>query len=262
MKDIWQAGNFYDPYVGRWSRLVAKELLAWLAIDAGKAWLDVGCGTGALTEAILHFAQPVSVMAIDLSPDFIDYARANVSDPRATFQVGDAQSLPVKSGTADVAASGLVLNFVPVPALAASEMARAVCSGGIVAVYVWDYAEQMEMMQYFWDAAKVIDKTAAALDEGSRFPLCRPQALAELFERTGLTDVEVRAIDIRMRFRDFEDYWSPFLGGQGPAPAYAMSLAEDDRSALRERLRATLPIAGDGSINLRARAWAVRGRVV
>jgi hypothetical protein len=70
----------------------------------------------------------------------------------------------------------------------------------------------------------------------------------------------VRPIDIPTHFSDFDDYWSPFLGGQGPAPAYAMSLSEEGRGALRERIRANLPIAKSGSISLMARVWAVRGR--
>jgi hypothetical protein len=97
------------------------------------------------------------------------------------------------------------------------------------------------------------------LDEGHRFPICNPQALAELFQAARLKNVEVQAIDIATDFNDFEDFWSPFLGGQGPAPSYAMSLSEEQRAALRERLRAGLPFALDGSIPLVARAWAVCG---
>ncbi len=131
--------------------------------------------------------------------------------------------------------------------------------GGTVAAYVWDYAGQMQLMRYFWDAAVALDPAASHLDEGQRFPLCQPEPLMQLFRAAGLREVEVRLIDIPTAFRDFEDYWSPFLGGQGPAPSYTMSLSEERRSALRERLRATLPMAADGSIHLIAGAWAVRG---
>jgi hypothetical protein len=119
----------------------------------------------------------------------------------------------------------------------------------------------MQLMRYFWDAAVTLDPGIAALDEGRRFPLCQPEPLAELFNSAGLSDIEVRAIDVPTRFRDFDDYWSPFLGGQGPAPAYVMSLPDEQRTALREYLRSTLPTADDGSIYLIARAWAVRGMV-
>ncbi len=257
--DIWAAGAHYEPYVGRWSRLVAADFLAWLEPAAQLDWLDVGCGTGALTDVILQRTQPRTVRGLDLAPGFVEFARAHIRDPRVTFEVADAQSLPVESGRVDIAVSGLALNFVPQPSLAVREMARVVRVGGTVAAYVWDYAGKMELMRYFWDAAVALDRTALALDEGGRFPMCRPDPLVELFTQAGLRDVRARAIDVPTRFRDFNDYWSPFLGGQGPAPGYAMALGEQRRDALRDRLRHALPIASDGSIPLLARAWAVRG---
>jgi SAM-dependent methyltransferase len=261
MADIWASGAAYEPYVGRWSRLVAREFLTWLDIRPGAVWLDIGCGTGALSETILTTAAPEAVKGIDASPDFVEYARAYVNDHRVTFQAGNAQSLPFEDRTFDAVVSGLVLNFLPQPALALSEMARATRPGGMVAAYVWDYAGQMQLMRYFWDAAVALDADARDLDEGRRFPLCHPDRLADLFRGAGLADVQVRPIDVLTRFRDFDDYWSPFLGGQGPAPGYAMSRPEDRRVALRESIRAALPIGQDGSIPLTARAWAVRGSV-
>jgi len=259
-KDVWAAGNRYEPYVGRWSRLVAMELLNWLKIAARKDWLDVGCGTGALTEMILQLAQPHSVKGIDPSAEFVEYAKTKISSTLATFEIGDAQSLPAGAGEFDAAVAGLVLNFVPQPSQAVAEMARVVRPGGTVAAYVWDYAGKMELMRYFWDAAVALDPLAFDLDEGRRFPICQPKPLAEQFGQAGLQGVEVRAIDIPTRFHDFDDYWSPFLGGQGPAPGYAMSLSEERRGALRDRIRANLPNAPDGTVSLVARAWAVRGQ--
>jgi hypothetical protein len=140
-----------------------------------------------------------------------------------------------------------------------AEMVRVVRQNGIVALYVWDYADKMELMRYFWDAAVALDPSARPLDEGVRFPICNPERLAALFQDAGLKNVETRAIDIPTDFRDFDDCWLPFLGGQGPAPGYAMSLSEGARNALRERIRAALPVQSDGSMHLTARAWAVRG---
>jgi SAM-dependent methyltransferase len=260
-KDIWAAGDRYEPYVGRWSRLVARAFLQWLAVPEGKDWLDVGCGTGALTQIIIDRSRPRSVTGVDASPGFIEYAKARVGSECARFEVGDAQALPIETATADVVVAGLVLNFVPQPARAVAEMARAARPGGVVAAYVWDYAAKMELIRYFWDAAVALDPAAYELDEGRRFPICQPGPLAEHFVRSGLRDVDVTAIDVATDFRDFDDYWSPFLGGQGPAPGYAMSLSEARRDALRDRIRSKLRTEPDGTIHLNARAWAVRGRV-
>jgi trans-aconitate methyltransferase len=257
---LWAAGEAYEPYVGRWSRLVAVEFLARLGATPQGRWLDVGCGTGALTGAILDRCVPSSVLGVDPSEAFLAYARRQVTDPRAEFRQGDAQALPTPDAAFDVVVSGLVLNFVPDQPKAAAELRRAARPGGTVAAYVWDYADGMQMMRRFWDAAAALDPAGAGdKDEALRFALCRPEPLSRLFEAAGLRDVAVAQVEVPTLFRDFDDYWTPFLAGGAPAPAYCMSLDEDRRSALRERLRATLPVERDGSIRLSARAWAVRG---
>lgn len=259
VKDVWQAGGIYESYVGRWSRPVAREFVRWLAVPESRDWIDVGCGTGALTQTILNHAMPRSVMGVDPSPGFIDYAKTHVGDGRARFEVGDGQALPMRNASFDAAVSGLVLNFVPRPSSGVAEMTRVVRAGGIVAAYVWDYAGKMELMRHFWDAAVALDNAAHGLDEGRRFPICSPDPLSQLFAESGLHDISVRPIDVQTVFRDFDDYWLPFLGGQGPAPGYAASLSEERRTALRDQIRSRLPIGPDGSIKLVARAWAIRG---
>jgi SAM-dependent methyltransferase len=258
-KDVWAIGDPYERYVGRWSRLVAREFLSWLGIPAGREWLDVGCGTGALSQTILQNASPARVTGVDPSDGFLASARAQITDPRAEFRQGDAQALPATDGIFNATVSGLVLNFIPDQAKAVGEMWRVTRPGGTVAAYVWDYAGEMQLMRHFWDAAVALNPKARELDEGIRFPVCQPEPLVALFSAAGLRDVSVKAVDVPTVFKDFEDYWSPFLGGQGPAPGYCMSLSEADRVALRDRIRAGLPGAHDGSIPLIARAWAVRG---
>jgi SAM-dependent methyltransferase len=257
--DAWASGAAYEPYVGRWSRLVAREFLAWLAVPPGRRWLDVGCGTGALSKSIVDLTAPSAVMGIDPSEGFVAFARTQVLDTRVRFELGDARSLPAEAGRYDAVVSGLMLNFVPQPDLALAEMVRVARPGGLIATYVWDYAGQMQLMRAFWNAAVALDPAALELDEGRRFPLCQPEPLADLFRSAGLRQVEARAIDVPTIFHNFDDYWLPFLGGQGPAPGYLLSLSEAHRAALRERLRAGLPAAPDGSIHLIARAWAARG---
>jgi SAM-dependent methyltransferase len=257
--EVWAVGDAYEAYVGRWSRRVAEEFVRWLTVPPGARWLDVGCGTGALTAAVLTLAGPAEVLGVDPSEGFLTGARARVGDPRAAFRAGDARALPLPDHRFEAVVSGLALNFVPDPGRAAVELARVAAPGGVVASYVWDYADGMAMMRHFWDAAAALDPAAAELDEGRRFPLCRPEPLHGLWAEAGLEGVTVRAVEVPTLFTDFADYWRPFLGGQGPAPGYAMSLTEEHRRALRDLLRARLPANADGSIPLTARAWAVRG---
>ena len=124
------------------------------------------------------------------------------------------------------------------------------------------YAEGMEMMRFFWDVVQELQLKDADLDEGLRFTLARPDHLEQLFEGAGLSSVQTTPIEIATRFEDFDDFWTPFLGGTGSAPTYVASLTQEDRDRVRDRLDADLPRNVDGSIHLRAKAWAVRGRVV
>ncbi|MEA2574382.1 MAG: hypothetical protein QOH93_1680 [Chloroflexia bacterium] len=260
-RNIWASGDAYEPYVGRWSRLVAREFLRWLGLPGGLDWLDVGSGTGALTQTILDSASPRSVTGVEPSADYVGYAREQVKDPRARFSTGNAMSIPAEDASYDAVVSGLVLNFVPQPERGLAEMARVARPNATVAAYVWDYAGEMQLMRHFWDAAVALDPSARSLDEGERFPICKPEALDRLWTEAGLQDVRVQAIDAPTHFHDFDDYWAPFLGGQGPAPSYAMSLDEERRTQLRDYILNHLPIEVDGTIRLIARAWAVAGRV-
>jgi SAM-dependent methyltransferase len=258
---MWASGDLYEPYVGRWSRLVAERFLAWLQPRAGAWWMDVGCGTGALTSTLLAMPGPASVLAVDRSRSYLDHARQRLAANGIGLAVADAARLPAMNRSADYVVSGLVLNFLPDPAGAVAEMTRVCRPNGVVAAYVWDYVEGMQPIRLFWDAAVAIETAAVEMHEGRRFPLCQPDRLADLLDAAGLTEVESTAITVPTQFRDFADYWTPFLGGQGPAPAYCAGLSEDARRRLQDRLRSTLPGAGDGSISLSARAWAVRGTV-
>lgn len=260
VSDTWERASPYEQYVGRWSRRVAPLFLSWLSLPAGRKWLDVGCGTGALSAAIADCCAPASVAGVEPSEGFLATAKDNLGD-RAALHQGSATAIPLGDSAVDVVVSALVLNFLPDQRAALAEMARVTVSEGTIAAYVWDYAGKMELIRFFWDAAVELDASAAELDEGIRFPSCRPQALEKLFAGAGLQGIDVEPIDIATPFADFDDYWRPFLGGQGPAPAYVMSLAEMARERLREHIRERLPIAANGSISLTARAWAIRATV-
>jgi SAM-dependent methyltransferase len=241
---------------------VAREFIAWLSIPPRRRWLDVGCGTGALSATILDLASPGEVLGIDPFEDGIAYAQSAITDGRARFIVADAQALPPELSVPesfDVVVSGLALNLIPKPAAALAEMISVAKPGGVVAAYVWDFAEGMRMPRLFWDAAIELDPAAEASDQGKLFPLCRPDKLRELFQESALAGVQFRAIEIQAVFRDFEEYWSPFLRGHGRVADYVRSLSAKQRALLAERLRAALPIRADGSIHLVNRAWAVQG---
>jgi SAM-dependent methyltransferase len=258
--EVWASGDKYEPYVGRWSRLVARDFVDWLAMPPGLHWLDVGCGTGALSQAVVERCAPAAVLGVDQSSGFLAHAQARLGSDRVRFDVADAQRLPVADHTFDAIVSGLVLNFVPDQHGALAEMHRAARSRGTVALYVWDYGDRMELMRHFWDAATLLDPGAVELDEGRRFTVTHPSRLRALFDSAGLQQVQVRAIDVPTVFQGFDDYWTPFLTGQAPAPSYCMSLTEDRRTALRDLIRSRLPIEADGTIRLVARAWAIRGQ--
>lgn len=258
--DSWSSGNQYEKFMGRWRNLVAEKFLAWLAVPSHKIWLDVGCGTGALTKLILQTCQPKKIISIDSSNEFINHAQQSITDPKVSFLVGNAEALELESNSVDAVVSGIMLNFVPQPEKAVAEMMRVTKPGGIVATFLWDYEDGMKMLRYFWDAAVELDNNAKEYDEGLRFPLCREGQLEALVKKCGLKQVEAIPIEVKTVFKNFDDYWLPFLGNVGPAPGYVMSLGENERQKLKDKLLETLPIEKDGTISLLARTWAVKGK--
>jgi len=257
--DRWAAGSTYEDFMGRWSRRLAPHFVAWLRIPPGTHWLDVGCGTGALTKAICRHADPASATGCDPAGSFIEYARAHTEDDRASYCVAGIGSLPSRVAGYGSVSSLFALNFLPDPETALDEMQAVASSGGTISACVWDYAERMAFLRTFWDVAAGADPAARDLDEGTRFPICQFEPLGDLFRAVGLRRVQCEAIEIPTEFTSFDDFWRPFLGGTGPAPSYVASLAADHREELARKLRETLPMRSDGSIRLTARAWAVRG---
>lgn len=251
----------YERYVGRWSREVAKEFINWLALPAEQVWLDLGSGTGILSDVILQRAHPKQLIGVDSSQVYVELAQKQINDPRAHFQTGDANDLNLNTSF-DVAVAGLLLNFVPSPQKAVHNMADLVKPQGLVAAYVWDYAGKMEMMRHFWDAAIAVDPSASELDAGKNFEICHPDNLKKCFEDEGLQSVEVTELDIIAIFQDLEDYWQPFLAAQGSVSKYLRSLNEEMRQSIYSQLKTQLPFEADGTIHLIMRAWAVKGRTL
>jgi SAM-dependent methyltransferase len=257
--DRWAVGSTYESFMGRWGRRLAPIFVEWLGVASELHWLDVGCGTGALTGAIVSRAEPASVVGCDPAQPFIEYAQKNNGSEHVSFVTTGVDSLPDRPGGYDSVTSSLALNFFPDPAGAVGKMRAASTKGGTVSSCVWDYSGRMEFLRIFWDAASRVDLNAIVLDEGARFPVCRKDALVELFRNAGLRDIRCEPIEIATDFSSFEEYWQPFQGGSGPAPSYVASLEEDLRAELANELERALPTEADGSIRLTARAWAVRG---
>ncbi len=256
--DGWTQGGAYARYMGRWSAPVAVRFVDWLDRPAGGDWIDVGCGTGVLSRKVLEKTNPASVLGIDGSEGFVGYASGQSDDARLRYRTADARALPLDGASVDIAVSGLVLNFLPLPVDGLAEMRRVTRPGGMVAFYVWDYpGGGMGLIDAFWQAAKALDPAAAELDESARFPTCTSEGVAGWMAEAGLADAEITAIDRESVFADFDDFWQPFTIPVGPAPHYAMSLPEERRLALRDRLAEKL---GPGEIRLPARAWAAKAR--
>ncbi len=261
MREVWAEGEVYQRFMGRWSGAAATGFVTWLDLGDERTVLDVGCGAGALSAALTTSAPSARVISMDRSPGFVATTRSRAPGSASGFAVADAQRLPLADGAVDGVVSALVLNFLPDAAGAVAEFTRVCRTGGLVAAYVWDYAEGMPMLAHFWEAAVALDPAAERLDERTRFDICRPDRLAALWEGSGLGAVAVAPVQAPMTFEHFDDYWTPFLGGQGPAPTYLMSLPEPSRARLRDEVGRRLPRSPDGRIDLGARAWAVRGTV-
>ena len=250
----------YERYIGRWSRPVADQFVPWLGVPAGQRWLDVGCGTGALSQAILKKSAPASLIGVDPVESFIARASAALTDPRASFRLGSAADTGLPDGAADVVVAGLVLNFVPDVGAALAEWRRVLVRGGVVGAYVWDYARGMGFIRQFWDAAVAVDPAAAARDQGGQTSVAAAGQLEVAVRAAGFVAVEARSITTPTVFADFDDLWVPFLGGTGGAPGYVATLDDAHRDAIREQLRRSVFAEPDGSIHFEARAWAVRAR--
>ncbi len=255
--DAWNAGQSYEHYMGRWSRRIAVKFVDWLAPPRNADWLEIGCGTGALTATVLANCLPRSILATDRSADFVAHASETLDDPRVEFRTADAVGLPADDAAFDVVASALVLNFVPDKIAALKEMARVLRPDGLLSFYVWDYpGGGMGFIDAFWKAAAKVDAKAADLNESARFPFCTADGLIGICRDADIADPVIEPLEVVTEFEDFEAFWHPFTLGAGPAPGYCMSLQENHRARLKAQLAEDLGV--DGGLRLTARAWAVK----
>ena len=250
------SGTAYDGFMGRYSRPLADVFADAVCVSRGLTALDVGCGPGALTGVLVDRLGADSVFACDPSAPFV--ADCAARHPGVDVRLGRAEALPFDDGRFDVALAQLVLHFVSNPEQAARELRRVVRPGGLVAACVWDFAEGMEMLRHFWDAALTVDPNAP--DEARTLRFGRQGEIVELFEGAGLEDVVETTLHVSTQYHSFDELWSGYLAGIGPAGAFCVALSDEARAALREVLfrRVGSPA---GSFTLGAMARSAHGRV-
>jgi SAM-dependent methyltransferase len=244
--------------MGGWTRAVGATFLEWVAPPAGARWLDVGCGTGIFTELVLDTCSPATMIAVDPSEAQIELTRGKPIAQRADFRIADAQSLPFPDGAFDVVVSALVINFISDRRLAVVEMRRVARQGGAVSGYVWDFAA----------GGSPVSSIRAALGRIGAEPPPVPgmedsglTALSALFEGAGFDDIATRTIDVRMTFRNFDEYWRTQTPTYSPTGKVIASLSQSDRGGLMELVRTSMPAGPDGSIGCSARANAIKALV-
>jgi SAM-dependent methyltransferase len=249
----------YDRWVGRYGSQLAAALIEFAGIEPGMRALDVGCGPGALTAALVGRLGARNVVAADPSEPFAEACRSRL--PGVDVVVSPAEALPFADEVFDAALSQLVLNFMNDAEAGVRQMARVTRAGGTVAACVWDYAGEMTLMRAFWDAAREVDRDGgAAADEGAVMRWCTEDELAELWRGAGLANVRTGALTVNAAYESFDDLWAPLASGVGPAGAFHNALDDDGRAALYDAYRRRLGV-GDAPFELSARAWAVAGAV-
>ena len=247
----------YDRFVGRYGAALGSALVGAAGVRSGMRALDVGCGTGALTQVLCKRLGPDHVTAVDPSEPFVEAARERL--PGVDIRVAPAESLPFPDGGFDVALAQLVFNFLDDPEAGLAEMRRVTVAGGIIAACVWDYPGEMTLLRTFWEAAAALDPDGAgAVDERTRMPFGLEGDLADLWRHGGLQDVEEGRLVVAADYADFDDLWAPLESGVAPAGAYTVSLDEGRRAALREEYRRRLGVP-EGRFELSARAWYAVG---
>jgi ubiquinone/menaquinone biosynthesis C-methylase UbiE len=253
----------YEQMMGRFSRLLARQFIAFAGLRDEERVVDVGCGTGNLTFELLEAAQGLSLTGIDYSPVFLAAARAKPGAAAITFEQGDAAALPFADASFDRALSLLVLHFVPEARRAVAEMRRVVRSGGVAAAAVWDASGGFTTQRMFWDTlAGLLPSAEAGRAASSSRPLTRPGEMRQAFIEAGLIEVDETTLTIRMDYARFDDFWAPIAGGEGPLGAYLSRLTSDERKiALDAVKRAYEGGAPDGPRSFAASAWACRARV-
>ncbi len=255
-------GDAYEQQMGRWSKRLAEAFLDFAGpLGDAEHILDLGCGTGSLSIALARRSVSCRICGLDFSAAYVEYARRRVADPRLEFRVGDACQIPFPEASFDRVLSLLMLHFVPAAPTAVAEMRRVARPGSVVAAAVWDARGGVVAQRIFLDTAATLDPRADALRaRNCTRPMTRPGELAAAWRDAGFRDIRETTLTIRVDYADFEDFWAPHLGRQGPAADYVAGLGPTALGLLRAHVRrAYLDGEPDGPRSYAATAWAVRG---
>src|SRR6266536_302159 len=244
-------GPAYDRSTGRWSEQLARELVPWLGARRDARWLDVGCGTGAVSDAIMDLAWPGQVTGIDSSEGFLEVARRKV--PSAHFDVGDAGSLPYPDASFEAVVSALVVALLPDPPAAVAQMARVTTPGGVVGLLAWDRDRYLK--REYWEAAEEVGAGGREADR-----IDSAEALGQLLVGAGLRDLQTRLLTARVIFEGFDAYWDSLLGRKGQVTAHFEGQPGAKQAAIRESVRRRVEPKPGAKVPVEASAWAVRAR--
>jgi SAM-dependent methyltransferase len=247
-------GEAYQRYMGRYSRPLAEQFVDLVGVRRGDRVLDVGCGPGVLTAPLLERCGPGSVAAVDPSTSFVAAARERFPD--LDVREATAEALPFADGAFDAALAQLVVHFMTDPVAGLREMGRVTRIGGVVAASVWDNAGSTGPLEAFWRAAEAVDPSAH--DEG-RLPGSRDGHLAELATTAGLRVVASTSLTVSVEFASFDEWWSPYLLGVGPAGSYVASLTPEVRQRVEQSCRGRFP---EGPFEQGGTAWVVLAETV
>lgn len=254
-----ETNDSYEAFMGRWSRHVAPQFLDWLSRPDGLKWLDVGCGTGVLSQTLVARCAPASVTGIDPLEKYI--ACAQTITDAISFQVGDMQDLPFDAASFDCTVSALCIKFVPDKEKGISELARVTRPDGTVALYDWDLSNEGNMTRHFWLAVELALPELTEERTRRRAAKAAPDEMIDLFKKARLRNVETKLFSFTARFENVDDYWAPLTGNEQNVGRFCRTLNASQLSTIREKLEDTLPVSADGSISYEGRAWAIKGGV-
>jgi SAM-dependent methyltransferase len=246
------APTAYASFMGRFSEPLAQEFAAFCRVEPGQLVLDVGSGPGALTDVLVRLLGADRVAAVDPSEPFVTHLASR--HPAVDVHLAPAEDLPFPDDAFDAALAQLVVHFMTDPVAGLREMGRVTRAGGTVAATVWDHAGAEGPLATFWNAVRDTDGEA---EDESHLAGVREGHLGELAGEAGLSDVEESRLTVGVAYVGFEEWWTPYTLGVGPAGAYVAGLDATQRETLRRRCAELLP---EAPFTVTASAWCVRGR--